>query len=62
MEDTSDEESEEDEEADAGAIASENLERLKVAAMEHFAVIRKHFTKMLAVLQKEGHKAPSTIS
>ncbi len=59
IEDTSsDEESDEDEEADAGAIASENLERLKVAAMEHFAVIRKHFTRMLAVLQKEGHKAP----
>ncbi|MFO1396306.1 MAG: RNA polymerase sigma factor RpoD [Burkholderiales bacterium] len=59
MEDASaDDESEEDEEADAGAIASENLERLKVAAMEHFAVIRKHFTRMLAVLQKEGHKAP----
>ena len=37
---------------------SENLERLKVAALERFGTIRKHFTRMLAVLQKEGHKAP----
>ena len=51
------EESEEDE-ADAGAIASENLERLKVAAMEKFLAIRKHFARMLVVLTKEGHKAP----
>ncbi|MCC7040849.1 MAG: RNA polymerase sigma factor RpoD [Burkholderiales bacterium] len=54
----SDEEAEEDDTADAGTIASENLERLKLAAMEHFAVIRKHFQRMLTVLQKEGHKAP----
>jgi RNA polymerase primary sigma factor len=53
-----DSEDEDEEEGDAGAIASENLERLKVAAMEHFAVIRRHYTRMLAVLQKEGHKAP----
>ncbi len=53
-----DSEEEEEDEADAGAIASENLERLKVAAMEHFAVIRRHHTRMLAVLTKEGHKAP----
>ena len=52
-----DEEAEEDE-ADAGVIASENLERLKVAALEKFATIRKYFTRMLVVLQKEGHKAP----
>ncbi|MFO1323098.1 MAG: RNA polymerase sigma factor RpoD [Burkholderiales bacterium] len=52
-----DEESEEDE-ADAGAIASENLERLKVAAMEKFTAIRRHHARMLAVLTKEGHKAP----
>ncbi len=60
MEDASSEseEEEEEEESDAGAIQSENLERLKLAAMEHFAVIRKHFLRMLAVLQKEGHKAP----
>ncbi len=54
----SEEETDEDEAADAGAIASENLERLKLAAMEHFAVVRKHFQRMLVVLQKEGHKAP----
>ncbi len=54
----SDEEAEEDDTADAGTIASENLERLKLAAMEHFAIIRKHFQRMLTVLQKEGHKAP----
>jgi len=55
--DNDDEESEEDE-ADAGKLASENLERLKVAAMEKFNAIRKHFTRLLVVLQKEGHKAP----
>jgi len=54
----SEEEADEDETTDAGTIASENLERLKVAAMEHFAVVRKHFQRMLVVLQKEGHKAP----
>jgi RNA polymerase primary sigma factor len=58
MDEGSDSEDEDEDEADAGAIASENLERLKVAAMEHFAVIRKHHTRMLSVLQKEGHKAP----
>ncbi len=51
------EEAEEDEE-DAGAIAAENLERLRVAALERFASMRKHYTRMLAVLQKEGHKSP----
>ncbi len=49
---------EEEDEGDAGAIAAENLERLKVAALERFATIRKFYTRMLAVLQKEGHKAP----
>ena len=57
IEDTDDENADEDE-ADAGAIASENLERLKVAAMEKFLAIRKHFARMLVVLTKEGHKAP----
>ncbi len=59
-EDTSDAEGgeEEDDPADAGAIESENLERLKVAALERFNTIRKCFVRMLAVLQKEGHKAP----
>ncbi|MCC6198291.1 MAG: RNA polymerase sigma factor RpoD, partial [Burkholderiales bacterium] len=53
-----DSDDEDEEEGDASAIASENLERLKVAAMEHFAIIRKHHHRMLAVLAKEGHKAP----
>jgi RNA polymerase primary sigma factor len=52
------ENSEEDDEADAGALASENLERLKVAALEKFLAIRKHFARMLVVLTKDGHKAP----
>src|SRR5437870_4236285 len=58
--DTSEAEGDEEEEdpADAGAIESENLERLKVAALERFNTIRKCFVRMLAVLQKEGHKAP----
>ena len=51
-------EGEEEDEADPGVVESENLERLKVAALERFGTIRKHFTRMLAVLQKEGHKAP----
>jgi RNA polymerase primary sigma factor len=53
-----DDEEAEDAEDDAGAIASENLERLKVAALEKFATIRRHFARMLVVLTKEGHKAP----
>jgi RNA polymerase primary sigma factor len=52
------EEEEDEEEADPGSIESENLERLKVAALDRFGTIRKHFTRMLAVLQKDGHKAP----
>jgi RNA polymerase primary sigma factor len=53
-------ESEESKESEdhSGAIAAENLERLKVVALERFAVIRRLHTRMLAVLQKEGHKAP----
>jgi RNA polymerase primary sigma factor len=58
MEESAEVDEDDEEEGDAGAIASENLERLKVAALEHFAVIHKHHTRMLAVLQKEGHKAP----
>ncbi|HEX6793743.1 MAG TPA: RNA polymerase sigma factor RpoD [Casimicrobiaceae bacterium] len=53
-----DDEEDEEESADPGSIESENLERLKVAALERFGTIRKHFTRMLAVLQKDGHKAP----
>jgi RNA polymerase primary sigma factor len=44
-------------EDESGAIAAENLERLKVAALERFAAIRRLYTRMLVVLQKEGHKA-----
>src|SRR5678815_761728 len=33
-------------------------DRLKVAALERFGTIRKLFTRMLGVLQKEGHKTP----
>src|SRR5881397_3914162 len=50
-----------EEEADSGAIAAENLERLKVAALERFAAIRKLHMRMLAVLQKEGHKSPKSL-
>jgi RNA polymerase primary sigma factor len=45
-------------EDESGAIAAENLERLKIAALERFAVIRRLYARMLAVLQKDGHKAP----
>ena len=48
----------EEDETDPGVIESENLERLKVAALERFGTIRRLFTRMLVVLQKEGHKAP----
>ena len=56
--DNGDDEEDEEDEEDSVALAAENLERLKVAALEHFATIRRHFTRMLAVLQKEGHKSP----
>src|SRR5207244_10751705 len=46
-----------EEEADSGAIAAENLERLKVAALQRFGAIRRRDTRMLVVLQKEGHRA-----
>src|SRR5690348_13601887 len=60
LEEMEDEEVEEGEEAEdnSGAIAAENLERLKVAALTRFGVIRRLYTRMLGVLQKEGHKAP----
>jgi len=60
LETMDDEEVEEGEEAEdnSGAIAAENLERLKVAALTRFGVIRRLYTRMLGVLQKEGHKAP----
>jgi RNA polymerase primary sigma factor len=52
------EEEEDDDGETAAGIAAENLERLKVASLAHFATIRRFYAKMLAVLQKEGHKAP----
>ncbi|HZQ59972.1 MAG TPA: RNA polymerase sigma factor region1.1 domain-containing protein, partial [Casimicrobiaceae bacterium] len=55
------EEDEEEDEGDAVAVAAENLERLKAAALERFGTIRRHFTRMLACLQKEGHKSPKYI-
>jgi RNA polymerase primary sigma factor len=48
----------EEAEDDSGAIAAENLERLKVAGLKRFTVIRRFYTRMLGVLQKEGHKTP----
>src|SRR5450631_2687344 len=53
-----DDEEGEDGEDNSGAIAAENLERLKVAGLERFGVIRRLYTRMLVILQKEGHKAP----
>src|SRR5438045_8747360 len=58
IEEDAEEIEDEEDETDPGVIESENLERLKVAALERFGTIRKYFTRMLAVLQKEGHKAP----
>ncbi len=46
-----------EEEANSTPIDAENLERLKVAALERFAAIRRLHTRMLVVLQKDGHKA-----
>src|ERR1700680_3569026 len=43
---------------ESSAIAAENLEHLKVAALERFAVIRRLYTRMLDVLQKEGQMTP----
>ncbi|HET9337426.1 MAG TPA: RNA polymerase sigma factor RpoD [Casimicrobiaceae bacterium] len=56
-----DEDDEDEDEGDAGAIQAENLERLKVAALERFNAIRRHYTKHLSVVQKEGHKAPKAL-
>jgi RNA polymerase primary sigma factor len=61
VDDDDDEDDEDDDEGDAGAIQAENLERLKVAALERFNAIRRHYTKHLAVVQKEGHKAPKAL-
>ena len=58
FEDVDDEAEASEDEGDAGAIAAENLERLKVAALARFATIRRHFARMLVVLTKDGHKAP----
>ncbi|MEO8303199.1 MAG: RNA polymerase sigma factor RpoD [Betaproteobacteria bacterium] len=58
FEDVDDDVEASEDEGDAGAIAAENLERLKVAALARFATIRRHFARMLVVLTKDGHKSP----
>ncbi len=58
LEDADDDIEVDEDEGDAGAIAAENLERLKVAALTRFATIRRLFARMLVVLTKDGHKAP----
>ena len=50
-----------EEEADSGAIAAENLERFKVAALQRFSAIRRLYTRMLAVLAErrpQGEEVP----
>jgi len=59
--DEEDDEDEDEDEGDAGAIQAQNLERLKVAALDRFGAIRRHYTKHLAIVQKEGHKAPKAL-
>ncbi len=59
--DDDDEEDDEESEDNSIAIAAENLERLKVAGLERFGVIRRLYTRMLVILQKDGHKAPKYI-
>ncbi|WP_283150431.1 RNA polymerase sigma factor RpoD [Silvimonas soli] len=50
-----DEEAEEgDEEADAAAISSANLELLKTQARERFEIVRAAYARMVASLQKDG--------
>src|SRR5262249_9146062 len=39
---------------DAGALAAENLQKLKDAALERFGGIRKLYAKMVQTLQKNG--------
>jgi hypothetical protein len=60
---TDDEEEEDgDEEDDAGAasaLAAENLERLRVAALEKFVLIRKLYKRLLTSLEKEGASGKS---
>jgi len=46
-----------EEEGDSDAIDAENLARLKVAALERFAAIRRLHKRMLVVLQKDGQNA-----
>src|SRR5438132_930693 len=58
IEEDTEEIDEDEDETDPGVVESENLERLKVAALERFGTIRKLFTRMLVVLKKDGHKAP----
>ena len=50
---------EEDEAGAASALAAENLERLRVAAMEKFVQIRKLYKRLLTSLEKEGASGKS---
>ena len=50
---------EEDEAGAASALAAENLERLRVAALEKFVLIRKLYKKLLSALEKEGASGKS---
>src|SRR5207253_2396953 len=63
IEEEGDDEEEEDEEEDdagaASALAAENLERLRVAALEKFLQIRKLYKKLLVALEKEGASGKS---
>jgi RNA polymerase primary sigma factor len=47
-------ETEEDDAGAASALAAENLERLRVAALDKFVQIRKLYKKLLTALEKEG--------
>src|SRR5204862_1021877 len=58
IEEDAEEIDEEEDETDPGVVESANLERLKVAALDRFGTMRRLFTRMLAVWQKDGHKAP----
>ncbi|MEO7762119.1 MAG: RNA polymerase sigma factor RpoD, partial [Casimicrobiaceae bacterium] len=52
--DDDEEDAEEDDAGAASALAAENLERLRVAAMEKFVLIRKLYKRLLSSLEKEG--------
>lgn len=60
--DTADEEDEDDGGAAAGAGASaKQLEELRLAAMEKFAIIRENFEKMRKAFEKDGYKSKNYV-